>query len=65
MATIKGPHFLQKEPPSRIFWLRACEGREDKSLKSTDASDIAEYEPVKKQAKMDNDIIVLVESPVQ
>ena len=40
-------------------------GREDKSSESTDASDIAEYEPVKKQAKMDNDTIVLVESPVQ
>ena len=41
------------------------EGREDKSSESTDASGIAEYEPVKKQAKMDNDIIVLVKSPVQ
>ena len=41
------------------------EGREDKSSESTDTSDIAEYEPVKKQAKMDNDTIVLVESPVQ
>ena len=41
------------------------EGREDKSSESTDASDIAEYEPVKKQAKMDNDTIVLGESPVQ
>ena len=41
------------------------EGREDKSSESTDASGIAEYEPVKKQAKMDNDTIVLVKSPVQ
>ena len=41
------------------------DGREDKSSESTDASDITEYESVKKQAKIDNDTTVLVESPVQ
>ena len=41
------------------------DGREDKSSESTDASDITEYESVKKQSKIDNDNTVLVESPVQ
>ena len=40
------------------------EGRGNSS-ENNDVSDIAEYELVKKQAKMDNDSIVIVDSPVQ